>query len=208
MTTSTITPDDILSDEDNKHLSEMIAIKKHVYAFIDKTKLIQFILQLIDSSEVIKFERKSDRKFLNILHLTMSLVLDVHKASEKYELSDLIQLTSEDDNYKATITSRSNLIRSIVVIPFSELMNTILGVIIGIEIKEDYEYKDLVYEILPKDYISLRKNITSFVELTEEEKIKMNEEYKFMYSMASAFIFPSNSSDLNEDTGFTLEFLL
>jgi hypothetical protein len=50
--------------------------------------------------------------------------------------------------------------------------------------------------------------VSNFVELSKTEKEEMKDNFKFMFGMASAFVFPPEDVSLNEDTGFTLEFLL
>lgn len=202
-----ITPDDILSEEDNRRLSEMITIKKHVYAFINKDELLRFILHLIDSSEIIRFERKHDRRFLSLMNLSMSLVLDVEKAIEKYGVPEIIEKPVANGRDVA-MNARANLLRDLIVVPFTNLMNNMLGEIIDHAPAEGYEHSEWIAKILPENYRDLKNQINSFKEMTGAEKQQLKDEMKFMYAMASAFVFPPEEVSLNEDTGFTLEFLL
>lgn len=207
MTTNNITPDDILSDADNRRLSEMMAIKKHVYAFINKKELLKFILHIIDSTEVVAFERKHDRRFLNLMNLSMALQLDVKKATEKYEVSDLKD-PKKNGSRETTMTARANFLRELIVVPFTDLMGNMLSTIIDKEPDEDYQYSEWIFNILPENYKELRNSVSSFIELEDGDKEKIKNDLKFMYGMCSAFVFPPEEVDLNEDTGFTLEFLL
>lgn len=200
---SSITPDDILGDEENKRLSEMMSIKKHVYAFINKDKLVEFILHLIDSSGVVRFERKHDRRFVNINNLSMSLLVDLDK------LSDVENVVKTDSNTRdQVIEARASYLREILVVPFTDLMSNMLGTIIDKEPAKDYVHRDWIFEILPENYRELRTSVNNFVDLSKEERARMKQDFRFMFGMASAFVFPPEEIDLNEDNGFTLEFLL
>ena len=206
MNTQNITPDDILSDEENRRLSEMMSIKKHVYAFINKDKLVQYILHLIDRTGFVRFERKHDRRFATLTNLSMSLVLDVAKAVELrgvegVRISDGI---SRDD----VINNRAAFLREVIVVPFTDLMSNMLGTIIDKEPPKEYEDLQWVFDILPENYRELRTSVNNFVNLSDEERERMKQDFRFMFGMASAFVFPPDEVDLDEDEGFTLEFLL
>ena len=204
MNTQNITPDDILSDEENRRLSEMMSIKKHVYAFINKDKLVQYILHLIDRTGFVP------QRGLDALHtltnLSMSLVLDVAKAVELrgvegVRISDGI---SRDD----VINNRAAFLREVIVVPFTDLMSNMLGTIIDKEPPKEYEDLQWVFDILPENYRELRTSVNNFVNLSDEERERMKQDFRFMFGMASAFVFPPDEVDLDEDEGFTLEFLL
>ena len=206
MNTQNITPDDILSDEENRRLSEMMSIKKHVYAFINKDKLVQYILHLIDRTGFVRFERKHDRQFVTLTNLSMSLVLDVAKAIELrgvegIRISDGI---SRDD----VINNRAAFLREVIVVPFTNLMSNMLGTIIDKEPPKEYEDLQWVFDILPENYRELRTSVNNFVNLSNEERERMKQDFRFMFGMASAFVFPPDEVDLDEDESFTLEFLL
>ena len=61
---------------------------------------------------------------------------------------------------------------------------------------------------LPENYRELRTSVNNFVNLSDEERERMKQDFRFMFGMASAFVFPPDEVDLDEDEGFTLEFLL
>lgn len=205
--TANVTPDDVLSEQENQRLSEMIAIKKHVYAFLNKEKLVEFILHIIDSSGVVSFERKHDRRFLKLENLSMALLLDLEAAAAKFEMEDLFEANNSFGREK-TMTARANLLRELIVVPFTDMMSNILNTIIDQGPTEEYVHHDWLLQILPENFRELRKSVNNFRELSKEEKEQMKKDFKFMFGMASAFVFPPEDVNLNEDPGFTIEFLL
>jgi hypothetical protein len=206
MNTQNITPDDILSDEENRRLSEMMSIKKHVYAFINKDKLVQYILHLIDRTGFVRFERKHDRRFVTLTNLSMSLVFDVAKAVELYGVEGI--RSSDGLSRDDIINNRAAFLRETIVVPFTDLMSNMLGTIIDKEPSKEYEDLQWVFDILPENYRKLRTTVNNFIDLSDEERERMKQDFRFMFGMASAFIFPPDGIDLDEDEGFTLEFLL
>lgn len=195
-------------DEQNIRLAHVMTIKKHIYSFIDQKKLIEFLLFLIDKSEVIKFEVASDRKFINLRNLSISLVLNVKAAEKKYGTEYLYDNTNDPNSRDIIINSRVSLIRQLIVEPFVELINNLLGTIIKRELKVDYPYGEWIEKILPENKESLINSVNNFVEYSEVDKVRMQKDFEFLLSMCSAYVFPPDDININIDTGFTLEILV
>lgn len=192
------------TEDENIRLAHVMTIKKHIYSFIDQKKLIEFLLFLIDKSEVIKFEVASDRKFINLKNLSISLILNVKAAEKKYGSRFLLS----GDDRDLVVNGRVNLARELIVEPFVELINTLLGTIIKRETKKDYPYTEWIDKILPENRDSLVSSVNNFVEYSEIDKVRMQKDFEFLLSMCSAYVFPPENININTDNGFTLEILV
>jgi hypothetical protein len=206
-----ITPDQILTEEENKRLSRMISVKKHIYSYVDNKKLIEFLLHLIDTSGLLAFERKSDRRFLNLRNLSLSLAFDVEAAKQRYPKADYISHNMKDGESRPhVIDRRTAIVRELVVTPFVNLMNTMLRAILHGTIPEEYEHTQWIMSILPDDFETLANSINTFVDLMSK-KNELEEDF-FMFGLTSALTYPPEDkerpSSLDQDPGFTLEFLL
>jgi hypothetical protein len=206
--THDLTPDEILDAEDNKRLSQMIAIKKHIYAFINQKELINFILHLVDGSQIASFERAADRRFLNLRNLSLSLKLDIRKMAQLYPEVEIFE-KSDRENRDSVKKNRESIMRELIVMPVSNMMNTMLRAILHGEVPDDFPYADWMLKILPDDFETLADSINNFSD-TGANKERLEKDFFFMFSLSSAFVFPpeDSSEGLNDDTGFTLEFLL
>jgi hypothetical protein len=192
--------DTLLDDEDNALLSNASNIKRHIYSYIDTTKLLQFIVDSIDNSDIIKFERESDKRFLNLFQLQLFLMMDIPAKSK------LLQKSNNSDKQK-TIDVRSEFINEVVILPFINLLTELFQKITFN--KEPVEYSELIDELLTEDVEVLRHKINSIVELSDEEKEKLHKEFNFAFGLIHAITFPPDEvTDIDIDTGFTLEIMI
>jgi hypothetical protein len=201
---NTITPDNVLNDEENRHLSQVIAVKKHIYSYINQSELIQFLLKVIDESGIVSFERQSDRRFVNLKNISLSLQLDLKKASKLYPDRQLVTSTGSRNT---AMSQRAELLRETVVVPFTTMVNTLLQTVLHESVDEDFEHIDWLLRILPEDFASLAQSINNFADVANNKE-RIEKDFYFLLSMTSAFVFPPEEIDIDEDTGFTLEFLL
>lgn len=203
-----ISQDAFLDEEANRHLAQVLAVKKHIYSYINQAELIKFLLHVIDGAGFVSFERQTDRRFIKLHNLSLSLLFDIKKAKLISGTDAELSLSRDGGNRDAVMDTRSELLRAAIVGPFSSMMNTMLHVILHGEIPEDFEYTEWMMKILPDDFEKLSKSINNFAGLEEKNRDKLTKDFSFLFRMASAFVFPPESVDINVDTGFTLEFLL
>ena len=186
-----MTPDEILTSEEDEQLREIISIKKHLFQFLNKKELLNFIIQKIDETGCIEFERDSDRKFLNFDNLSIQLQFDLSKEPS---------LLQNNTNREKVMSLRSEFAHEKIVKPFLAVMTEIFLFFISTEENPSTNAKPFITDnavrILPDH-------------LDEKEKEKLALQFNFMLGLTSAFVFPPNESiSLDADPGFTMEIML
>ena len=190
-----------LHTEDDRLLSQIVAVKRHVYSFIDQKKLAEFFVSLVDNSGLIRFEIPSDRRFVSVRNLSVALVMDTTSAAA-------IDPEVLSEHRPVATNARTTIIREKIVAPFIEMMTNILKEILhGLD--EEYVHREWMEKILPVERESLVGSINNFLfDTTAEDREEIAKEAGFLLGMCSALVFPPLDTDLNEDGGFTLEIMI
>lgn len=204
----TLTPDDFLDSEDNKYIASLVEIKRHIYSYIDKAALLRFIISLIETDGIITFAREDDKDFIEFHNMSFDLVLNASKLKKTYpKIFQSANAINGSDGYEETIEARKEVVRNLVIIPYSEMMSNLLGMVLGHTPVADYPYLSIIQSILPKNYLELSKHSTAFKDVSENKEEAV-EDFKFLFSVISSIRFAPEDTNLDEDTTFLLEIML
>ena len=194
-----------MSELTNKELDKMIALmasaKKSLFSFIDRQELINFVLEQIDTSGILVFERERNRKFISVMRPSMDLLF-VNLDNEIINHSEFF-VNESLSNFEDVIKYRTKLVHTLVSEKVNNIMNMIIRNITLDEIPEgEYEKEWLNKLIINVDENTkfLLNNIN--IEL-QENGIKISS----LSSNVSAIIFPPEDTDINVNKGFTIEFM-
>ena len=194
-----------MSELTNKELDKMIALmasaKKSLFSFIDRQELINFVLEQIDNSGILVFERERNRKFISVMRPSMDLLF----VNLDNEIINHIEFFVNESlsNFEDVIKYRTKLVHTLVSEKVNNIMNMIIRNITLDEIPEgEYEKEWLNKLIINVDENTkfLLNNIN--IEL-QENGIKISS----LSSNVSAIIFPPEDTDINVNKGFTIEFM-
>ena len=195
-----------MSELTNKELDKMIALmasaKKSLFSFIDRQELINFVLEQIDTSGILVFERERNRKFISVMRPSMDLLF-VNLDNEIINHSEFF-VNESLSNFEDVIKYRTKLVHTLVSEKVNNIMNMIIRNITLDEIPEG-EYEK---EWLNKLIINVDEN-TKF--LLNNINIELQENgiknISSLSSNVSAIIFPPEGTDINVNKGFTIEFM-
>ena len=195
-----------MSELTNKELDRMIALmasaKKSLFSFINRQELINFVLEQIDNSGILVFERERNRKFISVMRPSMDLLF-VNLDNEIINHSEFF-VNESLSNFEDVIKYRTKLVHTLVSEKVNNIMNMIIRNITLDEIPEG-EYEK---EWLNKLIINVDEN-TKF--LLNNINIELQENgiknISSLSSNVSAIIFPPEGTDINVNKGFTIEFM-
>lgn len=133
----------ILTEQDLKEIDAIESIKKALFSYIDKEKLLKRIIDIIDESEFIDFKNARSRKFIDLKRPSFNLILNKEKIlnDKKYNPTNIESFSNE----KEEIEFLSNIV-------YSEIINKVTDYINdNIHKNKDFEDYILDKEIF-KDY--------------------------------------------------------
>jgi len=189
-----------LTDTEDTQTEKLLTIKKTIGNFLDREVLIDFFIEVVNKSSCINFERKNVKRYISRNRPSLSLIMDIDKAKKSYP-----KLTIEEkkDNRSKVMDDRQSIIHKEIISPFVELMSAIFKKIMGEETEYAKDYKDYIEKIFPHDFSEMKNKLNNFINLEDNKK-----DVLFIFSLASGTCFPPLDISMNEDTGFTLDFLI
>ncbi len=200
--------DDNMDDRDRLAVESSFAVRRHIFAHIDRRALLDYVAHLVDTSGFIRFERERDKKYLNPLRPTLNLIMDLDAAEE----SSGEQLRESEVGRERAMNVRGRLVHDTVSVKSAEIIRAILDEILtGKTVPELSEH---MAKINPKGHspemVDIINNYRTRIYTPEGATSPVDEGIGFMLANISAVIFPpgeDGSGVLDTDTGFTLEFM-
>lgn len=73
-----------LNENDLILMNEIQAIKNHVFNVIDKKKIVEVLVDIVDDSEIVNFKNERSKKFIDHERPILNLVIDKTKMEDVY----------------------------------------------------------------------------------------------------------------------------
>jgi hypothetical protein len=197
--------DALLNTDDDNELENLLVIKKTLTYFFDRSAIIDFFIDIVKNSSCIEFERDNPKRYISISKPLLELKMDVASAKKKFP-----KLAFSEDkgqtNRAEVMTNRSNLVHDEINKNFMTLIENILHFIITDKYDETFKYASYVRKVFPHDSKGAKEKINNF--FVKKSKDSILKQTIFVFGLASSVNFPPPDVSLNDDTSFSVEFMI
>lgn len=147
-----------MNEQDIKDIEDVDNIKKEVSAYLDRSLIIQKIVDVIDTCKFIKFKNERVRKYIDKNKPTFNLFIDVKEILDSKYTKSLKTTTYDKLSFEQLLKFNTSIIRQ-----------EIVDIITSFIHDEIHKNKDLVNSILDKqifkDYEHDEKKLDSLLSI-------------------------------------------
>ena len=192
--------DDLMSTDMDAEIGRMLEIKKHISNFLNKERLIKFLVDTVKESKCLSFERPNPERYISPSKPMLQLLVDDEAIIKHYGTSTNLVTKIKNKVRLEVIDARSNIVHKELCEVFMELMSELF---ISIT-RKDYvsTYDSVISEIFDKSRHSADEVNAIF---KDSENI---DDYSFIYSLVTAVNFPPLEANLDLDTSCAVEIML